>query len=160
MPEHKPAANPARPRSRKLIEDMLQERQQMLVLLWELSKQDLAQPDQAVHETLEDFQEILVDYIAAAHFGLYQRIAEGNERRQAVVDIAREIYPRIARTTDIAVEFTEKYDHPDDATISAALNRDLSRLGEELTSRIELEDRLIQAMIGGAFDIPKTPAPH
>jgi regulator of sigma D len=139
---------------------MLQERQQMLVLLWELSKQDLTRPDEAVHETLEDFQEILVDYIAAAHFGLYQRIAEGNERRQAVVDIAREIYPRIARTTDIAVEFTEKYDRPDDATIRAALNRDLSRLGEELTSRIELEDRLIQAMIGGDFAIPKTPAPH
>ena len=157
MPESKNAAKAARPRSRKLIEDMLQERQQMLVLLWELSKLDLARLDDATRQTLEDFQEILVDYIAAAHFGLYQRIAEGNERRQAVLDIAREIYPRIARSTDIAVEFTEKYDSPDADTVTTKLAGDLSLLGEELTSRIELEDRLIQAMVGGDFRIPKAP---
>lgn len=158
MPESKKAAKAARPRSRKLVEDMLQERQQMLVLLWELSKLDLRKTDESTRQTLEDFQEILVDYIAAAHFGLYQRIAEGNERRQAVLDIAREIYPRIARSTDIAVEFTEKYDNPSADTVTAKLADDLSLLGEELTSRIELEDRLILAMVGGDFPIPKAPS--
>ena len=157
MPESKNAAKAARPRSRKLIEDMLQERQQMLVLLWELSKLDLRKTDDSTRQTLEDFQEILVDYIAAAHFGLYQRIAEGNERRQAVLDIAREIYPRIARSTDIAVEFTEKYDSPTADTVTTKLTDDLSLLAEELTSRIELEDRLILAMVGGDFPIPKAP---
>lgn len=158
MPESKNAAKAARPRSRKLIEDMLQERQQMLVLLWELSKLDLRKTDESTRQTLDDFQEILVDYIAAAHFGLYQRIAEGNERRQAVVDIAREIYPRIARSTDIAVEFTEKYDSPSADTVTTKLTDDLSLLAEELTSRIELEDRLILAMVGGDFPIPKAPS--
>jgi len=158
MPQSKNAAKAARPRSRKLIEDMLQERQQMLVLLWELSKLDLRHPDDSTRGTLEDFQEILVDYIAAAHFGLYQRIAEGNERRQAVLDIAREIYPRIARSTDIAVEFTEKYDSPDADAVTSKLADDLSLLAEELTSRIELEDRLILAMVGGDFPIPKAPS--
>ncbi len=158
MPESKNAIKAARPRSRKLIEDMLQERQQMLVLLWELSKLDLRRPDESTRQTLEDFQEILVDYIAAAHFGLYQRIAEGNERRQAVLDIAREIYPRIARSTEIAVEFTEKYASPDASTVTNKLADDLSLLAEELTSRIELEDRLILAMVGGDFPIPKAPS--
>ena len=157
MPDSKNAAKAARPRSRKLIEDMLQERQQMLVLLWELSKLNLNKPDESTRQTLEDFQEILVDYIAAAHFGLYQRIAEGNERRQAVLDIAREIYPRIARSTDIAVEFTEKYDNPEAGTDTAKLPDDLSLLAEEVTSRIELEDQLILAMVGGDFPIPKVP---
>jgi regulator of sigma D len=154
---------PNRPRSRKLIEDMLRERQQVLVLLWELSKLDLSAPDESLRETLEEFQEILVDYIAAAHFGLYQRIAEGNERRQAVLATAREIYGRIVRTTDIAVEFSEKYDAPDDETIANRLAADLSLLAEELTSRIELEDRLILAMVGQDFPIPRaaaTPLPR
>ena len=75
--------------------------------------------DETVNDTLEDFQEILVDYIAAGHFGLYQRIAEGNERRTAVVDTAREIYPRIARSTEMAVEFTERYE--DAAPVARAL---------------------------------------
>jgi regulator of sigma D len=127
-------------------------------LLWELSKLDLGKTDESTRQTLEDFQEILVDYIAAAHFGLYQRIAEGNERRHAVLDIAREIYPRIARSTDIAVEFTEKYDSPDADTVTTKLAGDLSLLAEELTSRIELEDRLILAMVGGDFPIPKAPS--
>ena len=92
----------ARSQTRKQIDDMLTERQQMLVLLWELSKLGLDTIDEPVLELLEDFQELLVDYIAAGHFGLYQRLNEGTERRQPVLDIAREIYPRIARTTDVA----------------------------------------------------------
>lgn len=155
MPEYTPAVPTARPRSRKMVEDMLQGRQQMLVLLWELSKLDLTRPDESLRETLDEFQEILVDYIAAAHFGLYQRIAEGNERRQAVLLTARDIYARIVRITEIAIEFTEKYDTLDDATITAKLAPDLSLLAEELTTRIELEDRLILAMVGGDFNIPR-----
>lgn len=42
----------------------------MLVLLWELSKMHFAKVDQAGKETVEEFQEILVDYIAAGHFGI------------------------------------------------------------------------------------------
>ena len=90
----------------------------MLVLLWELSKLDFQTVDRAVLETLEDFQEILVDYIAAGHFGLYQRIVEGNERRKAVLDTAQTIYPQIAQSTDVAVEFTERYETPDPKVVS------------------------------------------
>lgn len=144
-----------RARSRKLIEDMLTERQQMLVLLWELSKLDLSKVDQTVMDTLDDFQEILVDYIAAGHFGLYQRIAEGNERRQAVIDTARDTFPRIAQSTDAAVEFTERYETPSAELVAEKLTNDLSRLGEELTTRIEYEDQLILSMLGEDYAIPE-----
>jgi regulator of sigma D len=149
----------ARAQTREMIEDMLQERQQMLVLLWELAKLDLHTVDQPVLEMLDEFEDLLVDYIAAGHFGLYQRIAEGNERRQPVLDVAREIYPRIQRSTDIAVEFSERYDEPDAERIQGHLASDLSRLGEELTTRIELEDQLILAMLGRNFDIPRARPP-
>lgn len=145
----------SRPQSRKLIDNMLTERQQMLVLLWELSKLDFDTVDQPMLDTLEDFKEIMVDYIAAGHFGLYQRITEGNERRQAVLNTARDIYPRIEQSTDIAVEFTERYDGAEDDTIRGKLASDLSRLGEEITTRIELEDKLILAMLGNDYAIPE-----
>lgn len=145
----------SRPQSRKLIDSMLTERQQMLVLLWELSKLDFGDVDQPMLDTLEDFQEILVDYIAAGHFGLYQRIVEGNERRQEVLNTARDIYPQIEQSTDIAVEFSERYEGADDQTIQSKLAQDLSQLGEQITTRIELEDRLIIAMLGSGYTIPE-----
>ena len=42
--------------------------------------------DKPVKDLLGEFNSVLVDYIAAGHFSLYQRIVEGNERRQAVGD--------------------------------------------------------------------------
>jgi len=142
------------PQSRKLIDSMLPERQQMLVLLWELSKLDFGTVDQAILDLLEDFKEVLVDYIAAGHFGLYQRIAEGKERRAAVLNTARDIYPRIEQSTDVAVEFSERYDGAEDEIIKNKLTTDLSRLAEEVTTRIDLEDQLITAMLGRDYHIP------
>lgn len=159
MAESEFARTDKRPRSRKLIEDMLRERQQMLVLLWELSKLDLSRTDPSNKETLDEFHEILVDYIAAGHFGLYQRISEGKERRQPVLDTAREIFPRIARTTDMAVEFSEKYEGAKPEAVQSGLMADLSVLAEEITTRIELEDKLIFAMLGEEYAIPRHDSP-
>ena len=143
------APNP-RPRTAKLIEDMLKQRKRMLVLLAELS---MRKSDASATHALREFLEVLIDYIAAGHFGLYARISEGTERRQAVVDTAREIHPRIAATTDVAMEFTEKYEKVEGAGAQPALAVDLSKLGEEITTRIELEDKLIMAMLGAGYAI-------
>lgn len=158
MPKSKQADSHKRPLSRKLIDKLVAERQQMLVLLWELSKLDLSQADETVLSTLDDFQEILVDYIAAGHFGLYQRIIEGNERRQAVLNTDAEIYSRIEQSTDAAVELSERYDAPEAALIETKLSADLSRLGEVVTTRIELEDSLILALLDGDYAIPPAQA--
>lgn len=120
----------------------------MLVLLWEMTKTDLRNVDEASKEMLDEFSTILVDYIAAGHFGLYQRLIEGNERRGAVLETAREIFPRIAKTTEIAVSFSERFEHADEKTLNAQLATELSSLAEEVTVRIELEDQLIVAMLG------------
>lgn len=150
------------PRSgtRQLIDDMLTQRTRMLKLLWELSQQDLKHADDAIRETLDDFLTVLVDYIAAGHFGLYERIAMGSERRTPVVETAREIYPRIADTTVAAVEFNERYGNADIKHMAARLPRDLSTLGEEVTTRIELEDRLIQAMLGTDYRFQHSATAH
>jgi regulator of sigma D len=134
--------------TQKHIDDVLKQRQRMLVLLWELTKLDLKHVEDATKETLDDFLTILVDYIAAGHFGLYQRLAEGNERRARVLETAHETYPRIAGTTEMAVAFSERYDHADQKLLNADLARDLSKLAEAVSTRIELEDQLIAAMLG------------
>ncbi len=133
--------------TRHLIEKMLAERDDMLALMCKVSGLQPYTHDKPVKEELEEFNEILMDYIAAGHFGLYERIAEGKERRKAVLEAAREIYPRIDDTTQIAVSFNDKYESMDEAGIVANLINDMPRLAEEISDRIDLEDRLISAML-------------
>lgn len=63
-----------------------------------------------------------------------------------MLELAEALYPRIAATTEEAVAFNDKYDCGDHCSDLAELAGDLSRLGEELAARIELEDRLLQAL--------------
>jgi regulator of sigma D len=133
--------------SQELIDHMLKERNQLLTLLLQVSSDSSKhEPDQLVAD-LEEFIQVLVDYIAAGHFGLYERIAAGKERRKAVSDLAVKIYPRIEQTTEIALAFDEKYNPENENREINHFPQDVSMLGEELTNRIELEDQLIQLLL-------------
>jgi regulator of sigma D len=88
---------------------------------------------------------VLVDYSAFGHFEIYERIVKDGGKGGPVVEVAREVYPRIAETSEIAVEFNDKYDAADHQLDMQDLDGDLSRLGEELAVRIEMEDRIINA---------------
>ncbi len=133
--------------SNELIEHMLKERNQLLSLMLQVSSDNSQEKSAQIDADLEEFIQVLVDYIAAAHFGLYERIVEGKERRKAVSDLAIEIYPRIEQTTQIALAFDEKYNPDNEERKLNHLAEDLSMLGEELTTRIELEDQLIQLLL-------------
>lgn len=133
--------------SQELIQHMLKERNQLLTLLLQVSSDSSHHESEQLITDLEEFVQVLVDYIAAGHFGLYERIAEGKERRKAISDLAIEIYPRIEQTTQIALAFDEKYNPDNEERNIDEFPQDVSKLGEELTSRIELEDQLIQLMI-------------
>ena len=100
------------------------------------------------NELLEEFSQILVDYIASGHFGLYERISEGKERRRGVLELAEQLYPRIANTTQVAVEFNDVYEKLNGEKLDGDITKMLSKLGEELAVRIELEDQLISEMLG------------
>jgi regulator of sigma D len=135
-----------RGRTAELIDHMLKERNQLLSLLLQASEVgSLDVPGQNLDVILE-FRQVLVDYIAAGHFGLYERIIEGTERRKAVAELAVKIYPRIEKTTEIALAFDEKYNPDKDKIDLSSLHLDLSNLGEELATRIELEDQMISIL--------------
>jgi len=99
-------------------------------------------PDQ-----LRRFCQIMVDYTAMGHFEVYQRIIEGKERRKAVKEKAREVYPAIAETTDYLVDFNDKYDaFEGTADEVQQLQGDLARLGQIISVRGELEDQILAAL--------------
>jgi regulator of sigma D len=137
--------------TQELIEKLTRERTEMLVLFCRVAglepySTEKPSVDRPMQEMLQDFCQVLVDYIAAGHFALYERIINGTERRQAVVELAEELYPRITETTDAALDFNDKYDCEDHCEVIDGLWQDLSRLGAEIAMRIELEDRLISAL--------------
>ncbi len=136
--------------TRSHIDNMLSDRQRMLVLFERLAGVEPYADELPDDELLREFSQILVDYIASGHFGLYERITEGKERRRGVVKLAEELYPRIADTTQVVIEFNDVYEKSNGTNISGNLPQILSKLGEELAVRIELEDQLISEMLGRA----------
>lgn len=132
------------------IKKMVEERTQVLALYWRLAGFDSfadAPKREPAQKLLQEFCQILVDYIAAGHFSLYERIVNGTERRRELADLAQDLYPRIADTTTLALDFNDKYDS-ERFEITDSFKSDLSRLGEELALRIELEDKLLARMAG------------
>lgn len=135
--------------TREHVDKLLAERTEMFALYLRLAGINPfknGRHRESAQKLLQEFCQVLVDYIAAGHFGLYERVINGTERRQSVADLAAELYPRIADTTQSALDFNDKYDCGDDGEIPLSFSTDLSRLGEELAARIDLEDKLIASL--------------
>lgn len=132
---------------REMVRRLLQERREMLVLFCRVAGLDPFSHDCPGAHLLPEFCQVLVDYMAAAHFSLYRRIVDGTERRQAVLGLAADLYPRIEASTESAILFNDKYDCVAESGDLVNLHKDLSELGEALATRVELEDRLIAEML-------------
>lgn len=147
-------SNDRRGRSREKLTTLVRTRSETLSLYSELAKQRPFEADEVTNEALREFCQALIDYTASAHFQLYRYITDRLERRTPVLEVADKIYPKIVRTTDNILRFNDKYEAVDllngDKAILALLDSDLSRLGETLAERIQLEDQVIGAMTGQA----------
>ena len=136
-----------RKRTKEMVDKWLLERQQMLVLYCQLAGLEPYTPDKPSKQLLRNFCQVMVDYIAFGHFEVYDRISRGEERRSQVLKIAGDVYPRVAEVTELAVAFNDKYDDIGQDQSLEELDEDLSRLGSELASRIELEDHVVKALL-------------
>lgn len=145
--KEKPTGEDRRQQTRESIEKLLKERQEMLVCYEQVAGIQPYRGKEPDPKLLERFSQLLMDYIAVGHFGIYQRLTEGNERRRRVLEVAQKIYPNIAETTEKALDFNDAYDKADKSSPFDELTGRLSELGEVLANRIELEDRLISAML-------------
>lgn len=151
--DHRPRTAERRAGTQDTIQKLLAERTEMLVLYCRLAGLDPFQGNgkatniKSVQELLPKFCQVLVDYIAAGHFSLYERIVNGTERRQQLSTLAEKLYPQIAGTAEAALEFNDRYDCGDHCEITASFAEELSQLGEKLAARIELEDKMIQHLV-------------
>ena len=143
-------ASERRARTRKEIKQLIANRNNVLSLFYDLASQadENGQRDQVV-EQLQEFCQELVDYLAAGHFEIYRRLEEGEERRDDMRGLADQIYAAITQTTQAAVDFNDMYDLSEGFSpeLMDELPRHLSRLGEQLATRIELEDRFIDTLL-------------
>jgi len=137
-----------RAQSHQSIREVVLARTETLSLYQQLASMRPFVPEQTVQGALNRFCQALVDYTAGTHFQLYRRIEENTERRTPVLRLAGEIYPRVLHTTEVILEFNDRYDptQPCEDLDLERLTRDLSQIGEAIAERIDLEDRLIQAL--------------
>jgi regulator of sigma D len=144
-----PGGADRRRRSREKLDALVSSRTTTLSLLAELAGKQPFTPEPSMEKALREFCEALIDYTASAHFQLYRYLADNRERRQSVISLADELYPRIVETTDLILRFNDKYESMTLDNSVQFLAEDLSRLGECLADRILLEDQVIKAMNGG-----------
>lgn len=128
-----------------IVDRWLQERQAMLVEYCALSPSDKTANEQEKGSRLRRLCQILVDYVSAGHFEIYdQLIREGKEfGDQQALREAHQLYEQVDNTTERLLDFNDKYLETDDLS---SLERDLSELGETLETRFDAEDRMIQVL--------------
>ncbi len=129
----------------EIIDRWLEERQAMLVQYCALSGLDQDLSDLQRGEKLRSFCQILVDYVSAGHFEVYdQLIKEGREFDDAeALQEASKLYDTIDSTTEKLLDFNDKYLETDDL---GSITVDLSQLGEVLEVRFSTEDRLVSVL--------------
>lgn len=125
----------------QLIEKLQSERDQLWFLYCDLATLKPFPATDAIKKRLNQFSQILIDYLSLGHFGVYERLLNGKERRDNILEIAKKIYPEIEATTEVAVAFNDKYEATGTLTSFGDLEKDLSILGEHLAKRIDLEDQ-------------------
>ena len=142
-----------RARTRKEIKQLIAERNNVLSQFYNLASQadqrsNYDEPDDIL-ELLQEFCQDLVDYMATGHFEIYRRIEDGDERRNEMIGLANDIFPRIANTTQVAIDFNDLYDSSKDfdKEVLKDLSKQLTVLGENLATRIDLEDKFINTIL-------------
>ena len=145
------AHNERRARTRKEIKQLIEDRNTVLSKYYNLAKLTNNENSDRNYtlELIEDFCQQLIDYMATGHFEIYRRIEEGNERRSEILNLANEIMPRINDTTQVAIAFNDLFDSSINIDQNAIeqLPNCLTKLGEELATRIELEDQFINLLL-------------
>ena len=142
--------------SHTVIDKWLNERQELIVLFCKMAgfspydKKDHALPEPA---QIESFCQILMDYLSAGHFEIYDDIAKACEKKGVQSQaLANDIYPRISSTTDVALDFNDKYAEVNKDDLLKDFDNDLSVIVETLEARFALEDELIDNLFSNHTD--------
>jgi regulator of sigma D len=133
----------------ELIERWLAERQAVIVQFCLVSGVQLLSPRSGSNRSrLQQFCQLLLDYVSAGHFEIYyELLREAEAFKDGSAEVAKTLLPAITTTTESALDFNDRYADTRSRQLPE-LAQDLSRLGELLATRFDLEDKLIAALHG------------
>ncbi len=130
-----------------IIDSWLKERQELLVRYYAICHLEPFDSEEMEADTykLQAFCEILVDYVSAGHFEVFERLAHiASSSHSTDPSWYRNLLVEILKTTLLALDFNDKYA---DNEPKYGIKAELSRLGEHLSTRMDLEDQLITAYL-------------
>lgn len=127
------------------IDNWLHARRNLLVHYFKLvGLKPLPQRPAALPEAsdVSEFCDVLLDYISTGHFEVYdQLIVETESLGKEALERAHSVYPQLRETTRVALDFNDRYETQQDDL--EQLDNDLSKLGEALMDRFDLEDQML-----------------
>jgi len=126
--------------SHEIVCRWLKERQQLLVLYYKLCEMKPKSYTALTAARLIEFCEILIDYVSAGHFEVFEKIASSS----GVAQLNTELMIKILQTTNKAIGFSDKYSQTQDYS---KLCEELSRFGLLLSNRFDWEDKLIDIYV-------------
>lgn len=121
---------------------------------WLTERKDLIQAYHIASERPEDdtdsaplakFCNILVDYVSAGHFEVFQKlVAEAKSFDDELhLNEALDLLPEISSTTEVALGFNDHFEAAEDKLV---LEIELATMRDVLATRFALEDRLIDIL--------------
>lgn len=130
----------------RTIEAWLKERQSLILLLCAVDGlREYTPQGTPVFVKVQAFCEVMVDYVSAGHFEIYEKLVQEAEIfGDDASELVDALYPKLRQSTEMALWFNDKYENSDKCAENIdALTRDMSLIAESLSERFELEDRLI-----------------
>lgn len=130
----------------RMIDTWLKERQSLILLLCAVDGlREYTPQGTPVFVKVQAFCEIMLDYVSAGHFEIYEKLVQEAENfGDDASELVDAMYPKLRQSTEMALWFNDKYENSDKCADNIdALTRDMSLIAESLSERFELEDRLI-----------------
>jgi len=146
--EPKSASESEIARKNTAVDNWLAERTQVIVMYCKLSgyRNQTKLPESV---QINGFCDLLIDYVSAGHFEVYQQIVNDCDiNGPSSIELLNKLYPDISKTTDVVVDFNEKYAKTLNSNdeLMSRFDSDLSHLGEAIAKRVDLEDNLIDTL--------------
>ncbi|CAG9295563.1 sigma D regulator [Celerinatantimonas diazotrophica] len=125
----------------QVIDNWLAERSQLIVEYCQLvgQKQPKSMQKLPQLEQIQHFCHHLVDYVSTGHFGVFDQIIEDCQDYRRVHGYIQQLAP----TTEIIVDFYDKYVEVSDLSELNEFIDTLGIIGESLENRFAIEDKLL-----------------
>jgi regulator of sigma D len=133
----KKAVSSLQPHIDLIIQQWLKHRQELLI-----QYSQVCASHHSDLEKLEVFCQTLMDYLSSGHFKVFEKLAEYYQTQHPHSSgLDTNALKNISKTTDIALDFNDKYTNPKSLE---TLSEDVSYLGVNLANRMDWEDILIK----------------